>query len=101
MGAAGRMQRFISTRVERSMAEYMAGWSLAVHLHACGEVLAAGNANGNACGSSPRVWRGLKLDNNCLMTVRFISTRVERSVRGENGVHPFLVHLHACGEVAE
>ena len=113
------LERFISTRVERSRVGRNFSIQATVHLHACGEVGdTAGCArrpigssprvwrgphgSGSFCfqsGSSPRVWRGLAVGIPKGKCDRFISTRVERSEKGIINFTIVTVHLHACGEV--
>ena len=92
-------KRFISTRVERSSHGTGRQGHLAVHLHACGEVIRCRHLSALGYGSSPRVWRGRSFFDLPALKRRFISTRVERSLLPPAQQMPGSVHLHACGEV--
>ena len=71
--------RFISTRVETSLAEAEAERAEAVHLHACGDITGLPTYEALHDGSSPRVWRHPRGTLWFTATARFISTRVETS----------------------
>ncbi len=94
-----KVLRFIPTRVGKSSIKGEGTQMIAVHPHACGEVVKNDINIAPMLGSSPRVWGSPVILTVQKTTARFIPTRVGKSSPPFLQQHSASVHPHACGEV--
>ena len=77
------------------------GLLVAVHPHACGEIIAWGLSTCPPCGTSPRLW-GTFAASICEPSfLRYIPTPVGRLARFVRTDIARAVHPHACGEISK
>ncbi|MDB5033316.1 MAG: hypothetical protein JWQ98_557 [Chlorobi bacterium] len=96
----GELIRFIPTHVGRSTPSRMTVIELAVHPHACGEIVLADYPAAAKGGSSPRMWGDRGNRGRPAWRHRFIPTHVGRSLAAIIQCRNHSVHPHACGEIA-
>ena len=91
--------RFIPTPVGNSFTHSIQTMQIAVHPHACGELLYINRIRLLLFGSSPRLWGTPELCNVFSILPRFIPTPVGNSSLAQAGFPLPSVHPHACGEL--
>jgi len=90
---------FIPTHVGNSSAISISTPDIAVHPHACGELLTTQPQIDLRCGSSPRMWGTRYNTGNVSSATRFIPTHVGNSTTPRFSHSGTMVHPHACGEL--
>ena len=90
--------RYIPTRVGRTKFSSCCRTVSTVHPHACGENEEPDYNGVDDFGTSPRVWGEREAGNGEAVGVRYIPTRVGRTVTPGPVKPKFPVHPHACGE---
>ncbi len=97
----GRRSRFISTCVETAGSRQKKKNFTTVHLHVCGDSNSGSIVEYLIAGSSPRVWRQLRMILERSTLLRFISTCVETAAKSSFLFLYPAVHLHVCGDSAK